>query len=149
MPPVARRDIPAREESTSGGGPRRPAPSRTGRRRSWTADEKARIVAESYVDGETVSGVARRHGLTPQQLFGWRREVRHRAESSRTYEGGAVFAPVIVEAPHAHSDALTALAAASDIPVVEVVIGAATVRIPPGIDAVTLATVLRAVRAST
>jgi hypothetical protein len=34
--PAARRDIPAPEESTSGAGPRRPAPSWTGRRRSST-----------------------------------------------------------------------------------------------------------------
>ena len=45
----------------------------TGRRRPWTAEQKLRIVAESYGTGETVSAVARRHGLTPQQLFGWRR----------------------------------------------------------------------------
>ena len=42
----------------------------SGRRRAWTAEQKARIVAESYESGETVSAVARRHGLTPQQLFG-------------------------------------------------------------------------------
>ena len=41
-----------------------------GRRRTWTAEEKLGIVAESYAGGETVSAVARRHGLTPQQLFG-------------------------------------------------------------------------------
>ena len=32
---------------------------------------------------------------------------------------------------------------------IEIVIGAATVRVPPGIDAATLQTVLRAVRAAT
>src|SRR4051812_32822341 len=44
-----------------------------GRRRNWPADEKAAIVAESYAPGKTVCGVARRHGLTPAQLFTWRR----------------------------------------------------------------------------
>ena len=48
----------------------------TGRRRTWTAEQKARIVAESYEAGDTVSAIARRHGLTAQQLFGWRREAR-------------------------------------------------------------------------
>jgi transposase len=47
-----------------------------GRRRRWTTEQKARIVAESYESGETVCAVARRHGLTPQQLFGWRRHTR-------------------------------------------------------------------------
>ncbi|MBX3573519.1 MAG: transposase [Mesorhizobium sp.] len=32
-------------------------------------EEKARIVAESYDAGETVSAVARRYALSPQQLF--------------------------------------------------------------------------------
>ena len=47
-----------------------------GRRRNWAADEKAAIVAESYAPGRTVCGVARRHGLTPAQLFAWRRLAR-------------------------------------------------------------------------
>ena len=47
-----------------------------GRRRTWPADEKAAIVAESYAPGRTVCGVARRHGLTPAQLFTWRRRAR-------------------------------------------------------------------------
>src|SRR3954453_17430843 len=47
-----------------------------GRRRTWPADEKAAIVAESDAPGRTVCGVARRHGLTPAQLFTWRRLAR-------------------------------------------------------------------------
>jgi transposase len=47
-----------------------------GRRRNWSSEEKAMIVAESYAGGETVCAVARRHGLTPQQLFTWRRLAR-------------------------------------------------------------------------
>src|ERR671938_1771425 len=50
----------------------------TGRRRSWSANEKAAIVAESYEPGESVCAVARRHGLTPQQLFTWRRIARRK-----------------------------------------------------------------------
>jgi transposase len=38
-----------------------------GRRRAWTIEQKARIVAETDAGGESVSAVARRHGLTPQQ----------------------------------------------------------------------------------
>ena len=48
----------------------------TGRRRHWSSDEKARILLESLQPGANVSDVARRNGLSPQQLFGWRREVR-------------------------------------------------------------------------
>src|ERR1700681_491364 len=50
-----------------------------GRRRSWSGEEKAAIIAESYGAGETVCAVARRHGLTPQQLFAWRRLARRSA----------------------------------------------------------------------
>lgn len=53
----------------------------SGRRREWPPEEKARIVAESYEAAETVCAVARRHGLTPQQLFTWRREARKRMEA--------------------------------------------------------------------
>src|SRR5439155_24796185 len=63
-----------------------------GRRRAWSAEEKARIIAESYGEGETVSGVARRHGLTSSQLFWWRR-VAHQAMAKGEPIG---FAPVVV-----------------------------------------------------
>jgi hypothetical protein len=42
----------------------------TGRRRAWSAEQKARMIAESYQSDETVSAIARRYGLTPQQLQG-------------------------------------------------------------------------------
>jgi len=45
----------------------------TGARRRWTLEEKRRIVAESYRAPRIVSATARRHGLTPTQLFTWRR----------------------------------------------------------------------------
>jgi transposase len=47
-----------------------------GRRRRWSSEDKTRIVVESLTDGVSVSEVARRHGLIPQQLFAWRREAR-------------------------------------------------------------------------
>ena len=62
-------------------------------RRRWTMDDKARIVEETLEPGTSVSVVARRHGLTPQQLFAWRREARQRSE-----EAGPRFIPAIVEA---------------------------------------------------
>ena len=65
----------------------------TDRRRSFTAAEKAAIVAESYAGEDSVCGVARRHGLTPRQLFTWRRLAR--APPSRSAER-PLFVPVIV-----------------------------------------------------
>src|SRR5271167_263759 len=43
------------------------------RRRRWSAEEKARIVQETYVPGVSVSLVARQHGIAPTQVFTWRR----------------------------------------------------------------------------
>jgi transposase len=43
------------------------------RRRRWSAEEKAAIVQETYAPGRSVSLVARRHGIAPNQLFRWRR----------------------------------------------------------------------------
>ncbi len=43
------------------------------RRRRWSASEKIRMVEETYEPGSTVSLVARRHGVAPNQLFTWRR----------------------------------------------------------------------------
>ena len=46
-----------------------------GRRRRWTAEEKAWIVAESLDPATTVSAVARRYGLHASQLFVWRQQL--------------------------------------------------------------------------
>ena len=43
------------------------------RRWRWSAEEKAAIVQETYPPGMSVSLVARRHGIAPNQLFTWRR----------------------------------------------------------------------------
>ena len=60
------------------------------RRRYWTLQSKVAIVAEAAQPGSSVSLVARRHGLHPNQVFTWRRELRARAAT-----GSAVaFAPV-------------------------------------------------------
>jgi transposase len=66
-----------------------------GRRRSWPAAMKAEIVAESEREGATVCAVARRHGLTPQQLFAGRRAARrHRGAAA-----GPVSAPALTFVP--------------------------------------------------
>lgn len=69
----------------------------SGRRRAWSPEEKAAIVAESLLVGETVCGVARRHGLTPQQLFSWRRQARVATDEDGLGDGPA-FLPAVVAA---------------------------------------------------
>lgn len=46
------------------------------RRRRWTAAEKVALVRETYEAGMTVSLVARKHGINPNQLFHWRKLER-------------------------------------------------------------------------
>ena len=45
------------------------------RRRSWTPDEKRRIVEESLQEGASIAEVARRHELNANLLFTWRRKL--------------------------------------------------------------------------
>ena len=49
------------------------------RRRRWSAAEKMRMVEEGQEPGASVSLVARRHGVNPNQLFTWRRLAAHGA----------------------------------------------------------------------
>jgi transposase len=52
------------------------------RRRRWSREEKLRIVAETAQPGRTTSQVARDHGITPGQLFIWRRQLLSEAIAS-------------------------------------------------------------------
>lgn len=110
-----------------------------GRRRSWTAAQKAQIVAESYADGATVCEVARRHALTPPQLFAWRRKAA-RDDGHLARAGAMAFAPVVVAAALRHGP--------QSMSAIEVIVGALTVRVPVGADLSTLQVVLRAARSA-
>ncbi len=44
------------------------------RRRRRTPQEKIAIVQETLAPGASVSGVARRHGVNANQVFGWRKQ---------------------------------------------------------------------------
>jgi len=48
----------------------------TGRRRRWSEGEKRRIVEESYSAPRQASATARRHGISNQLLFAWRKAHR-------------------------------------------------------------------------
>jgi transposase-like protein len=45
------------------------------RRRRWSWEEKARIVAKSLAPDAVASAVARRYGLRPNQLYAWRKAL--------------------------------------------------------------------------
>src|ERR1051325_6388081 len=68
------------------------------RRRRWSADQKARIVAETLEPGARVAEVARRWQLCSQQVFGWRRAARRDVPTRSTKTMGSVspgFVPIV------------------------------------------------------
>ena|SRR5690242_4618103 len=117
-----------------------------GRRRIWLDEEKVRIVGEIASSGDSVCAVARRHGLSPQQLFGWRRRLRD-AEAASVEAGGLEFVRAVVDAdpPAVASRGDLRLKAEIAAPI-EVEIGDVKIRIGRGADAATLAMVLRALK---
>jgi transposase len=48
------------------------------RRRRWTDEAKLSILGEVGVNGWKVADVARRHDLTRQHIYQWRREMRRK-----------------------------------------------------------------------
>ena len=108
-----------------------------GRRRRWTDEEKARIVAESLDPATTASAVARRHGLHASQLFTWRQQLQRRASAAQTL-GGPGFVPVL----------LTEDSPAPTEPTgrMEIGLGSAVVRVGTDVDATALRRVLEVVR---
>jgi transposase len=116
-----------------------------GRRRKWSDDEKARIVAETLEPGAVVTEVARRWQVCPQQVFGWRREMRR--GTSGALAAPLDFVPIVPDVPGPRPEA--GPLPASPAPPIEVKLAGAVLRIPPGTNAALLTTVLRAIRAST
>jgi len=118
-----------------------------GRRRRWSAAEKARIVAETLVPGAGVSAVARRWQLCPQQVFAWRREARAGlppVQSGPARSCAPEFVPIVSEAVSPAG----AAPAASAAPVIEIELAGAVVRVGSGLDGAVLRAVLRAIRSS-
>jgi transposase len=116
------------------------------RRRRWSTEDKARIIAETLAPGARVSEVARRWQVCSQQVFGWRRAARcdmRSAPATTTGPMASEFVPIVTEAIP-----VTAIPHASAA-VIEVRLAGAVVRIASGLDdAAQLTAVLRAIRAS-
>jgi transposase len=120
----------------------------TGRRRRFSADDKARIVEETLAPSAVVSDVARRHGLSPQQLFTWRREARRLATPVRDL--APVFVPAVIHeagGDQANNKAVRRGRGRQSSGLIEVEIDGVTVRVSSGADAKTVAAVIRALKA--
>ncbi|WP_372806106.1 transposase [Loktanella salsilacus] len=92
-----------------------------GERRRWSDEFKAQAVAAAMAPDVNVSALARRLGISPPQLFGWRR----------------AYLKALDEAAAAHSSPQT---------LTEIVIGDAVIRVSPDIGEADLCRVIRAVR---
>ena len=132
--------------------------------RRMSAEDKARILAESFEPGVKVVEVARRNGLPAQRLYSWRNQARTvlkgafdengntaAAGPSHTFsqpmrsagvdEETPQFVPVMMAAPT--SSASPSSTASGTI---EIVISNTVVRVSGDVEASTLATVFAAIK---
>lgn len=108
------------------------------RRRSWSEEEKARIVAESADPDANISEVARRNGVNRGLLTVWRRQARAMCPVEPT------FAQVRIEGARsieAEADGVAEAAAR-----IEIEFADARVRVPLGVDVAMLRNVIAALR---
>jgi transposase len=128
------------------------------RRRPWSAEEKSRILAESFQPGTKVADVARRHGMNRSLLWNWRHEARKRgADGERAFVPIRVMdavAPIpscepVKRQPDAGCGLVSAVEDASAGAVtgnIEIEMGGARVRVSGVVDAAALRLVLSHLR---
>jgi len=93
-----------------------------GERRRWSDEFKAQAVAAALEPGVNVSALARRLGISPPQLFGWRKAFLKKQDADIT--------------------------AGTPTPMVEIVFGEVLIRVSPDVSEAVLRRILRAVRSS-
>jgi transposase len=118
-------------DASSGGAGKR-------RRRVRSAEEKRRIVAETYEAGASVSEVARRHDVNTNLLFTWRRAMG----VDRLARAGdpTGFVPVVISAPAVTTATPLAKSPAGTMEIV--LCGGERVIVDRTVDAVALARVI-------
>ena len=107
------------------------------RRRRWSDDERARILAEIAEPSAVVAEVARRADVCTSPVYRWRREARKAAQVSG-------FAPVLIEGAVAASSPMAAPSSEPGLIVVDV--KEARVRICPGASPALISATLKALR---
>jgi transposase len=50
-------------------------------RRKWTAERKLKLVVESWQSDQKLAELCRREGLSPTQLYQWRKQLQKSAEA--------------------------------------------------------------------
>ena len=92
-----------------------------GERRRWSDEFKERAVAAALEPGVNVSALARHLGISPPQLFGWRKAFLKKQTQD--------------------------VAPGAPAPLVEIMLGGVLIRVSPDLDEAALCRILRAVGA--
>ncbi len=111
--------------------------------RRWPSAVKARIVAETLEDGATVGEVARRYGVQPNQLSGWRRLAKSGQlvlPARPSDEVEPLFAPLVVQD-------MAPVVAPSALAPIRILSGSVTIELAGDTSAVRIAEIAQAVGA--
>ena len=109
-------------------------------KRRWPVELKARIVAETLIEGATVNGVAKRYDLIPSSVSDWRRMARTGKLVLPNLDG-MDFVPVRVEEPKPLEGAPTP---AINLNSVELLIAGVTIRLAADTPATRIAEIVAA-----
>ncbi len=110
----------------------------TGRRRTWTLEEKLALVAEMERSGN-IAALSRERDVSTSLLYTWRRELRYAVEARQLPpHPDPMFVPVLEKAP--------ASACASADGMVEIEIAGALVRIGQAVRTDLAVAVIQALR---
>lgn len=112
-------------------------PRRADGKRNWPAELKARIVAETLIEGATVKAVAKRYELIPSTVSDWRRMARQGKLVLPNLDG-IDFVPVEIAAPVAQPVPTTSSGT------IDVIKGDVTVRLDAATPATRVAEITKA-----
>jgi transposase len=110
------------------------------RRQTWSADQKQRIIAESFAPGASVAEVARRYSLNANMLFTWRRREQKVGGGSDVGEPVQIVPVRVVGAP----PTTTAIAPGSMGRMEIVLVGGERIIVGADVDAGALARIFKA-----
>lgn len=115
-------------------------PRRADGKRTWPPDLKARIVAETLLEGETVKAVAQRYELVPSTVSDWRRLARQGKLVLPNLEG-MDFVPVEIEASAPVPQPLAVTSSST----IDVIKGNVTVRFDAATPATRIGEIVKAI----
>jgi transposase len=123
-----------------------------GRRRRWSDEEKAKIVAASFAPGAVVAEVARRYDARAQQVHGWRRDAREGRlvlPAEERPQELVSFTPVVIAPEQMAARPATRPARISRpaAPMIEIEANGLVVRVRDGADVLLVEAMLRVLRA--